>query len=286
MKRISLIIFFIFGIFFQLFGQTDGLSIAQHKYINFSTYKNFYLEVTNWGNASLQDIERLLNSVITDFYSNLDNNKINILPVFVINSTTRMQPINNPQLIKRDNNTLIYLATGDMYWSQYSYQFSHELCHYIIDIDFPPKIDRFGWLEESICELASLFTLYKMSITWQTNPPYSNWRSYSGLLKKYVDDIITSPEYRIAIPFSVWLNNNLSTLFVDRYMRKENCIIAIHLLPLFTKNPELWKIIHYMNRVVVNNNMTLAQYLLEWKRHIPSNLYSNFDAMASILIGN
>jgi hypothetical protein len=208
------------------------------------------------------------------------------LPVFVLNSLSKVPPTDCPEIIKQKYITLIYLSTGDKYWSQYAYQFSHELCHYVIYTDFPPINDRFGFLEEALCELASLYTLNKMNITWQTNPPYSNWRNYSDSLKKYVDDVLSKPENNIAIPFAAWLTNNLPKLYKDRYGRTENRIIAIQLLPIFAKTPELWEIIHFINGIIITNDMTLKQYLSEWRKLVPPNLYSSFDSIVAILASN
>jgi hypothetical protein len=189
-------------------------------------------------------------------------------------------------IIKEKYLSLIYLNVEGNLWCKYSYQFSHELCHYIIDTDFPPKNDRFGWLEETLCELASLFTLNKMSITWQANPPYPNWRDYSICLKEYVDEIMSRPENNITISFSTWLTNNLPELYNNRYKRTENTIIAIHLLPTFIRTPDLWKIIHFIKNIGITDNTNLEEYFLEWKKYIPNNLYSSFDMLVAQLLDN
>jgi hypothetical protein len=250
--------------------------------MNFLKHENFCLEnfASFWGSAQIQDIINLLDSVITNFYSILDDSKINSLPVLVLRSSSK------PMMIKRRDFVLIYLNVEERLWSKYAYQFSHELCHYIIDTDFPPKNDRFGWLEETLCELASFYTLNKMSITWQTDPPYPNWKDYSVSLKEYVDEIVSRPENNISTPFSTWLTNNLPELFNNRYKRTENTIIAIHLLPIFTRIPDLWKTIHFIKNIVITDNMNMEEYLLEWKKFIPYNLYSNFDIFVTQLLCN
>ena len=256
----------------------------QTQILNFPIYKNFSLLNSFWGSALPQDIIALLDSVITDFYSNFDNTMITSIPVLVMNGLTCNPPKILPERIKIDNFVLIYLATQDRSWCQYSYQFSHELCHNVVDIDYPPENDRFGWLEESICELASLCTLNKMSITWQTNPPYPNWIDYSNSLSDYVLEIIKDKNNILEITFFEWLNNNLPELFNDRCKRSENRIIALHLLPIFTKKPELWKAIQYLKSIIVKGNMSLNEYLLEWKNTIPSALHSDFNNIIDIFI--
>jgi hypothetical protein len=246
----------------------------------------FLFDNSDWGTANPEINVDLLDSVITDFYSNLHSRKIKTSPVMVLNSRSSIPPIDGPMIEKGSTHTSIYLDTEDSFWAQYAFQFSHELCHFVIDKEWPPINDRFGWLEEAICELASLYTLSKMSITWQVNPPRPNMSSFSVSLKKYCDDRISDPNRNITEPISVWLIGNLPVLYNDRYKRIENSIIAIHLLPIFTRTPDLWKIIHHMKEIDVHDNMTLRQYLLEWRKFIPSNLYSSFDTMMVLLLDN
>jgi len=249
--------------------------------MQFDDYHNFYLETkaSSWGEVQLEDISKLLNSVIKDFYSNFFGCKINTSSVIVLKTT-----LDFPEIIKDKNHVLIYLCTCDRRWSQYSFQFAHELCHFIIDNDFPPRNDKFGWFEESLCELASLYTLNKMSITWQTNPPYCNWIEYSMSLKEYVDERVYRSENSITKPFSEWLNDYLPELYANRYDREKNLIIAIQLLPIFTFNPDLWKIVLCLKNIIITDDMTLEDYLFEIKKLIPTNLFSSFDKIIHLMI--
>lgn len=58
------------------------------------------------------------------------------------------------------------------YWSQFIYQFSHELTHYIIYSNNKEKEKQIKWFEETICEAMSLFTLNKISENWMSTPLY------------------------------------------------------------------------------------------------------------------
>jgi hypothetical protein len=192
--------------------------------------------------------------------------------VLVINSNCHQPPTDYPEFSRTKDFARIFLATQDRFWCQYSYQFSHELCHSVIDIDFPPAIDKFGWFEESICELASLFTIDRMATTWTTNSPYNNWSYYSQELRLYVDTILQIEENCITIPFNQWLHNNLETLYSDRKNRGLNNIVAIRLLPVFKMYPQLWKTIKYLKEVSVTNEMDFTSFLKEWKEKLPYNL--------------
>ena len=125
-----------------------------------------------------------------------------------------------------------------------------------------------------------------MSITWQTNPPYQNWKVYSKSLKNYVTDIIIKPENKLTKPFADWLSENLSTLSRDRYRRTENRIVAVNLLPIFMATPDLWRTIQFIGQINITDKITFEHYLDEWKRKIPENLLSHFDNIIALLIGN
>jgi hypothetical protein len=253
--------------------------------MTFGRHTNFSLNPVAWGQGLPQDIAMLLDSVITDFYSNLDLGTIPNTPVIVCSDLLRNPPTGRPEIIKANGMNLIFLSTKDLLWSKYSYQFSHELCHFVINTPFPPANDKFGWFEESLCELASLYTLTKMAITWQTNPPYQNWTGYSAALNTYVTEIVAKPENTLTKTFSVWLSENLPALFLNRFKRTENGIVAVHLLPLFTANPDLWKTIQFLNPIQVADTTTFEIYLDEWKKNIPVNLHILIDTVITLLIG-
>jgi len=167
---------------------------------------------------------------------------------------------------------LIYLSSYDRLWSKYSYQFAHELCHHVIDSDFYTTNDKFGWFEETLCELASIFCLDKMSQTWLTNPPYPNWKDYSTALTDCVREIIEKPENKISKSFKNWLSENLDALFKDRYKREENRIIALQLFPLFKNRPEFWTTIQYLKFIKVIDEMTFDNFIDAWTELVPENL--------------
>ena len=240
--------------------------------LQFVIHKKFYLHTDGWGQGQLQDITKLLDSVITDFYSHLDLGKITEEAVYVINSKNKIPPTDYPEIIKLDRFNLIFLSTSDRLWSQYAYQFAHELCHHVIDSDFYTTNDKFGWFEEALCELASIFCIDKMSQTWQTNPPYSNWKDYSSSLADYVTDIIGKPENKISKPFKSWLTENLDLLFKDRYKRAENRIVALQLFPLFKHRPEFWKTIQYLKLIKVTDDMTFDNFIDVWTELVPDKL--------------
>jgi len=240
--------------------------------IQFDLHQDFYLYPDGWGQAQLEDITKLLDSVITEFYTNLDLAQITRKPVYVINSKTRIPPTDYPEIVKSEKYNSIYLNTSGQFWSMYSYQFAHELCHHIIDSDFYKINDKFGWFEETLCELASIFCIDKMSQTWLTNPPYQNWRDYSTELADYVKEIFERPENKISIPFKTWLTENLDALFKDRYKRTENRIVALQLFEIFKNNPKIWMTIQYLKFIKVAEGMTFENFINAWTKLVPDDL--------------
>ena len=66
-------------------------------------------------------------------------------------------------------NFVVRVTVRDTGWAQLAFQFAHEYCHVLAD---PRTVafDRFHWIEESMCEAASLFAMRRLSLTWRTAP--------------------------------------------------------------------------------------------------------------------
>lgn len=240
--------------------------------LQFDIHKNFCLYIDGWGQAQLQDITKLLDNVIINFYENLNLDLIPEKQVYVIHSKNKVSPSDCPEIIKCDKYNQIYLSTCDMFWCQYSYQFAHELCHHVIDSDFYTKNDKFGWFEEALCELASIFCINKMSQTWLINPPYPNWAAYSTSLMDYNKNILRMPENNIIKPFKNWLSENIEELFKDRYKRVQNRIVAIQLFSNFVNQPDFWMTIQYLKSIKVTNEMNFDNFLDTWTDYVPDKL--------------
>lgn len=69
-----------------------------------------------------------------------------------------------PQTFK--NECRIQIACDPVYYSQFAYQYCHELCHLMIDNDV---YEDYRWFEESLCELASIYFLPIISKEWMNN---------------------------------------------------------------------------------------------------------------------
>jgi hypothetical protein len=64
--------------------------------------------------------------------------------------------------ISRQDPITIQLAARDRSWSQFAYQFAHEFCHSLSNYELL-RDNPNRWFHEALCELASVFTLRRMT---------------------------------------------------------------------------------------------------------------------------
>lgn len=157
---------------------------------------------------------------------------------------------------------IILLNTDSPYWTQAAYQFSHELCHYMIPDDVCEKL---RWFEESICEVSSHFFLAELSELWKKqNVPY-----YTNLGIPYADSFSSYAEENMThiITFNIHSQMELFLLEIDCYQREKNRYIANLLLPIFKKNPLLWHAVPYLCKIP--DNQSFLNSLAVWKSISP-----------------
>jgi hypothetical protein len=182
----------------------------------------------------------------------------------------------------------IGLATKDMYWCQYAFQFAHEFCHALIGHSNDWRAKKLGgvrpnhWLEESICEVASLFALRAMSRSWQKNPPFVNWRDYAIKLHDYAEDRITKARAFSDEPFVPWFEKSQPLLRKKSTMRDHNCRIAIELLPLFEKHPAGWEAMAFFSSEPPTADQTLEQHFARWLHHATPKHHAFIRSLAAV----
>ncbi len=246
------------------------------SYIPFDHYKNFSLLNDNWGIGRSEDIIKVLENVIQHLYPVLDQSLIPNKAVVVRHGA------GNPLLNRSEIVDYIYLSAHDMHWAQYSYQFSHELCHFIIDSDWFESESKFGWFEEAICEMASIFVMRAMSQTWLTTPPYPNWRDYATSLADNIETNIQAHAIDLTKPLSEWFSENISELETNRYLRSKNIYVSLKLLPIFNLNPELWSVTQYLKFIKIHDHLSFKDFLLAWKEVLPEGLSKSFKQLEDV----
>ena len=214
-----------------------------------------------WGVARAADIEKLLSDTASHINSLLKTpwaGEVHVKPAPAPPS------VSTPRTLCRFSRTdpiVIQLTCKDRRWNQYAYQFAHEFCHVLSgyeDLEGNPN----NWFHETICELASVFTLRRMGEQWATHPPYANWTDYSKSLLKYAAQRQKRDEVQLPIGTNLpdWLSSHESGLRKDRYQRDKNALVAYALLPIFEELPAGWNSI----RKFPSSSGELKCYLSDW----------------------
>jgi hypothetical protein len=184
----------------------------------------------------------------------------------------------------------IALSARDTHWAQYSFQFGHELCHALAN--YANRSDRSAtrpgranlWLEESLCETASLFTLRAMSRSWSSAPRYPAWRNYASWFDTYLEQRLQLPGYQLpaGTSFRTWFKQNEPGLRQNPGLRDRNTIIATQLLPIFETAPHGWEAVTFLNRGSSGNNESLLQHFTEWRAACPNTLRPFVTEVAAV----
>jgi hypothetical protein len=217
----------------------------------------------DWGSASLDDISRLLDDVAGQLIRRFTQPPTGRIQV-------RRRPGNEPSPFtpyrKSPNDPfIIELVTRDLFWCQYAYQFAHEFCHVLSNYEQLRLIPN-QWFHESLCELASIFTLKQMANTWQLHPPYPHWRDFASAFDPYVDETVNSfVSLSAGVTLGSWLKSNEPNLRANPILRASNGLVAIKLLPLFQSDPTRWQSICS----IPNTDKSFAEFLAQWRNSCP-----------------
>lgn len=222
------------------------------------------IELGEWGEARIEDIQRLLEDVVSQLMRH-----ISAPP----QGRIRVQCHPNgaaPRILYRqspDEDYVIQLTVQNRLWSRFAYQFAHELCHLLSNYE-QLRLPGNQWFHESFCELASLFTIKQMATTWKSSPPYPNWTSYAQDLDSYAQEFIFREEHQLPLGVSLaqWFRVNEPGLRLNQYQRPLNGLVAVHLLPLLQVSPAHWQSIRHMP----NTDEPFQIFLILWRASCPT----------------
>lgn len=234
-------------------------------YLHFQTIRTFRLQIPHGQDPSsfsrtsftLDCVALLLQKYIHD---------VGTKPLTVI-----IQPSIEDPCCDRAART-VYLKTTAGSWCQAAYQFAHELCHYAIPSTVPSSL---RWLEESICELASLYFLPMVTDYWKAQSiPYRDEENHL-----YSDHFAAYAKARAAKskPCDFHDPTVIADLEKNCYQREKNRYIALLLMPIFTDYPELWSAVPLLCRIPPLN--TLHERLALWQSISPQKTYPGFAAL-------
>ncbi|MDP6636173.1 MAG: hypothetical protein QGG42_14840 [Phycisphaerae bacterium] len=218
----------------------------------------------DWGDAGTADIHRVLKSAAGELWRSFPDRRLH--PIIV--QRGRRAPIT---LYRRGpkGEYLIKVTTKGRYWCQFAYQFAHEFCHVLANYSHKTPVAN-KWFEESLCEMASIYSMRRMAITWKTSPPHSHWRSYAADIQAYVDDL-QGPEDKLpkGKTLAAWYKENRTALRRAPCLRDKNRIVANSLIGLFEASPEHWPAIGYLNSGKPVSD-SLQGHLANWYRQTPA----------------
>lgn len=169
----------------------------------------------------------------------------------------------------------IFLNCEIFSWSQAAFQFAHELCHYCIPDDVPGNL---RWLEESICQTASVFFLRRLTQFWKaTSIQYRtvDGRLYADCFTEYAEDNMQTTE-----PVNLKTQETIMDLESNCYQRNKNRYIASQLLPIFTRNPLLWSAVPTLCNLCPNQSLQAS--LDEWLQAEPQEIYPGLLQLRSL----
>ena len=233
------------------------------------------VEPNDWGDARTVDIERLLDNVASHINRELRDPVVGTISVRRAPST-----VNLPQTLigePRSESYVVQLAAKDRFWSRYAFQFAHEFCHVVIGPStWHPSSN--SWFEETICELASVFVLRRMSERWTRDPPYPEWSSYSPALADYANQRLSAPERTLpaGVPLSDWFSANEDSLRRgvergaaqqwDAERRNKMAVVAYAILPLFENQPAAWNAVQMLpSGEHPTRESSTRDYLRSWR---------------------
>jgi hypothetical protein len=93
-----------------------------------------------------------------------------------------------PMLITDREPLIIRTCVKTGYWSQFAYQFSHELTHFVIRNIKIDKDKYLKWFEETICESISLFIVKILAEYWDFCPLYDLNNKYDKSMLDYFEN--------------------------------------------------------------------------------------------------
>ena len=191
----------------------------------------------------------------------------------------------------KDGRISIGLTTKGKYWAQFAYQFSHEFCHALAghsnDWRKPWLLDKKAnhWLEESLCETASLFALRAMGKSWESQAPYPNWKGYGKSLAGYAAERIQSTRDTLApgYSFTTWFRQNEAAMRANPTLRDKNNVVALELLPLFEATPAGWESIPFYNLTTNRDTeKSLARNFTDWSASAPARHRAFIAKLAAV----
>ena len=240
---------------------------------------------TGWGEVSPAEVRTVFRSAAGEIWKHCPNTRVDSILVYHRNDHPQTDWERNAR-----GEIVIGIEAGGRRCAQMVFQFAHEFCHVLAGHSNDWRRAWRGegkpnhWLEESLCETASLFTLRAMARSWQNKAPFREWKYYAPEFADYAQERMRDPRQRLPsnTTFAAWFHRNEPAMRRNPNLREKNTVIAAQLLPLFEADPRGWEAVTFFNLGRQDRTMSLARFLAEWRENCPPRL-RNFVASLALV---
>jgi len=186
----------------------------------------------------------------------------------------------------------IHLTAENNHWCQHLYQFAHEACHVLAQ--FQQHIHSNQWIEECLCETASMFACQRMANSGKLNqgpcaklttgeiPPRPYWKA----LQEYLDNLLTDPARQFTgFSMQQWFRQQETILRTNPYRRDLNELFANKLYAHLISHPNDWAAVEFLNTSPCGStDDALSTYLRRWRAATPKLHRSLVDFVEGCLL--
>ncbi len=236
----------------------------------------------DWGGASTSDLLAVVGSTAECFEHGISET---VVEAIQIEPTPAPEDVPITLFSRSETGQVrILLNVRGTLWARLAYQFAHEFCHVLANFR-PPLHHPSKWIEESLCELSSLYALRSMARRWQNAAPYRNWTSYAPHLADYAEERCRRAEHQLpaGMAFPDWLTSRLPLLQSDSVRRADNTIVACRLLPVFEHDEDAWRAIRYLNLWDATRSDSVEHFCNGWRSVTPIELRPLVDRIEDCL---
>jgi hypothetical protein len=246
------------------------------------------VEAGNWGGVNPRDIETVLTTIADT-----------LLPSFPQHAAERISVAYSaagPSVLlekSSDGAHRVFLNVRDARWDQFTYQFSHELCHIFTNHEHreiaPGLVARdHQWFEETLCEAVSLIALERMATRWEQSPPYPGWKGYAPAFRDYAQQLRDEQHRRLPPDETLaqWFAANREALERNPYLRQKNELLAEQLLSLLETVPDGLAAVGYLNSEAAAPPASLTAYLDSWRTCCPPGQRAFVIRVVALLEGD
>jgi len=253
--------------------------------INFDVHTEFSWFSDDWHNDDPKRVIPFLDLSVSVLYKHLNPK---MFPPKNIRVIRNPQPF--PQMRPGQTVNTILLRAENELWGNYAIEFGHELCHHVVDIYpaiDPPNPDPCGWIEEFLCEFASLFIMKEMAKEVDKNDTYIEWKNAGVDLSGFADSQYGVPA-PLPHPSKLIAENreNLKSRYYYRDVLKRSIsnVFSVHLLTKVQDDPQIWQCLQVFKNVTCQAN--LNDFLAEWKLLLTDELKTKFETIEEAFLGN